>query len=479
MGLGMRDALSTGTPPEARPRGGMAASGKVGSSTVKRHVIVVDDDEKTLKNIRKILSNGGVVVSSYKNPVRALEEIQKHPYALLITDQRMPHMDGLELLNEAKRISPDIAVILISGYASYDNAVAATKQGAYHYLAKPFAPDRLRRLVEEAISEQALREDAGPKGDRTVEIVGESLGISRVKEAIQRFAPTDCTVLIAGESGTGKELVARSIHASSSRATGPFVACNCGAFSEELIANELFGHEREAYTGAASRRIGLLETASGGTLLLDEISDMPFTMQIKLLRVLQEREIVRVGGTKTIPIDVRIIAATANDLKRAVAENAFRQDLFFRLNVVTVEIPPLRERHEDVLLLAYHFLKRASLKMQKPVQTISPEAARLLTAYAYPGNVRELENIIERAVALCQMSIINERDLPPDLVNLELCSYDRKPHPALTLEEIERDYIRRVLEHTGGSRTKAAEILGIDRTSLWRRMKKFGLDLAK
>jgi transcriptional regulator with PAS, ATPase and Fis domain len=219
----------------------------------------------------------------------------------------------------------------------------------------------------------------------------------------------------------------------------------------------------------------LLEAADGGTLFLDEISDMPLTMQVKLLRVLQEREIVRVGGTKTIPIDVRIVAATARDLKRAVREGDFRQDLFFRLNVVGVEIPPLRERREDIPLLAYYFINRAAHTMGKPVESISKEAARLLKAYAYPGNVRELENIVDRAMALCQTRVINARDLPPDLIDLELCSYDRKSHPAMTLDEIERDYIQRVLEHTGGSRTQAAEILGIDRTSLWRKMKKYEL----
>ncbi len=440
----------------------------------KQRIIVVDDDEKTLKNIRKLLSGGGEV-ATFRNPVRALEEIRRHRCALLITDQRMPHMTGLELLNEAKRVAPDLAVILITGYASFDSAVTATKQGAFHYLPKPFTPDRLRELVREVMAERALR-DKARAGHPPVQIIGESMGAAQVKEATFRIAPTDCSVLITGESGTGKELVARAIHALSPRADGPFVACNCGAFSEELIANELFGHEREAYTGAASRRTGLLEAADGGTLMLDEISDMPLTMQIKLLRVLQEREIVRVGGTRAIPIDVRIVAATARDLKRAVRDGDFRQDLFYRLNVVGVEIPPLRERSEDIMLLAYHFMDRASHKMGKGVESISVEAARLLTAYAYPGNVRELENIMERAVALCQTTVINERDLPPDLIDLELLSYDRKSHPAMTLDELERDYIRRVLEHTGGSRTRAAEILGIDRTSLWRKLKKYAIE---
>jgi DNA-binding NtrC family response regulator len=282
-------------------------------------------------------------------------------------------------------------------------------------------------------------------------------------------------VLITGESGTGKELVARSIHAQSGRARGPFVAFNCGAFNEELVANELFGHEKEAFTGASSRRPGLLETANGGTLLLDEIGDMPPSTQVKLLRVIQEREVIRVGGTKPTPLDIRIIAATAKDLKVAVTEGVFRQDLYFRLNVVNIALPSLAERREDIPLLAYHILDKCRRSAKKRIKAISQEAMALLKDYGFPGNVRELENILERAVAMCRDEVIQVSDLPPDLSELALYSYRRPGEKILSLEELEQDYIRHVLDLTGGVRTRAAEILGIDRASLWRKMKKYGM----
>jgi len=441
-------------------------------------ILVVDDDERTLKNVRKILSKAGHAVSTSNNPVRARELLREEAFDLLVTDLNMPHLGGLDLLGDARRHSPGLEVIVITGYPSLDGAVRATKHGAYHYLAKPFTPAELRKVVDEALEQSRLRDAAAePGGDGPgPAIIGHSAAMRQVEDVVRQIAPTDCNVLITGESGTGKELVARAIHAYSSRAFEPFLACNCGAFSEDLIANELFGHEREAFTGAASRKIGLLEAAEGGTLLLDEIGDMPPSMQVKLLRVLQEREVVRVGGTRSIPLDVRIVAATARDLRAAVADGSFRQDLFFRLNVVNIELPRLCERRKDVPLLSYHFLRKYTRRMRKQVDGFSREAMDVLDAYAFPGNVRELENIVERAVAVSQTAEIQVRDLPPELVGRELGGRARSGEPALTLEEIERDYIRRVLEHTGGSRSRAAEILGIDRTSLWRRMRKFGLE---
>jgi DNA-binding NtrC family response regulator len=448
------------------------------SEREQRRILVVDDDERTLKNIRKALSKTGYSVSTSNNPVRARDMLLAEAFDLLITDRCMPHMDGLDLLGEARRSSPGLEVIVITGYPSIDGAVQATKQGAYYYLAKPFTPIQLRDLVEETMQQSRLREAALAEEDEGAGpvLIGNSAAMRQVEDVIRQIAPTDCNVLITGESGTGKELVARAIHAYSSRAYEPFLAFNCGAFSEDLIANELFGHEREAFTGAASRKVGLLEAAEGGTLLLDEIGDMPLSMQVKLLRVLQEREVVRVGGTKSIPLDVRVVAATARDLRAAVAEGAFRQDLFFRLNVVNIGLPRLRERREDILLLAYHFLHKYTNRMNKPVDGISPEALDVLSGYGFPGNVRELENIVERAVAVSQTRQIQPRDLPPELVKHDLNSFTKSGEPGMTLDEIERDYIRRVLAHTGGARARAAEILGIDRTSLWRKMKKYGID---
>lgn len=445
-------------------------------------ILVVDDEQVALKNLRRILEKAGHAVATSNNPLRALERLEEETYDLIVTDLKMPYMNGLDLLNRAKSLAPDIEVILITAYASLDGAVEATKQGAFHYLAKPFTPDQVRDLAAKALRVKFLREKGvelharkDPESTLPV-IIGESPKIRQVEEVIRQIAPTDCSVMIAGESGTGKELVARAVHVQSLRASGPFVAFNCGAFSEELIANELFGHEEQAFTGATSRKKGLLEAADGGTIFLDEIGDMPLSMQVKLLRVIQEREVIRVGGTRPTPLDVRFVAATAGDLKTAVKEGAFRQDLYFRLNVVHLVLPRLTERKEDIPLLAYHSLEKYQKRMKKRVKSISAEAMDLLTSYTFPGNVRELENIIERAVAVCEGEIIQVRDLPPDLVDLEFYSYKRPEGTLLNLEELERDYIVHILKITGGIRSKAAEILGIDRASLWRKIKKYGLD---
>jgi len=438
--------------------------------------MVVDDDEVTLKNLRRILEKAGHRVSTFSSPVRALNRLEESPCDLMITDFRMPYLDGLTLLDQVKRMAPALEVILITGYASLDGAVEATKRGAFHYLAKPFTPDQVRCVVERALRARSLREEVVLQvgGDQPV-IIGKSPKMIHLGEVIRQIAPADCNVLVVGESGTGKELVARAIHARGQRARGPFVAFNCGAFSEELIANELFGHEKGAFTGADSRKAGLLETANTGTLFLDEIGDMPFSMQVKLLRVIQERELLRVGGTAPVALDVRIIAATAKDLKAAVAQEIFRQDLYFRLNVVTINLPRLSERREDIPLLAYHSLDKCRRRFKKKVKGISAESMALLEAYAFPGNVRELENIIEHAVAVCRGEVIQVGALPPDLADLELTSYHPPETTLLNLEELERDYIQHILRLTGGVRTRAAEILGIDRASLWRKMKKYGL----
>jgi DNA-binding NtrC family response regulator len=440
-------------------------------------ILVIDDDEMTLKNLRRILEKLGHQVSTFSNPLRALERLEQSPYDLIISDFRMPYLDGLELLNRAKRDHPDVEVILITGYASLEGAVEATKLGAFHYLAKPFNPEQVRAIVNQAL-EVKFSKERGVSPDECSPgplLVGKSPKIREVHRVIRQIAATECNVLITGESGTGKELVARSIHAQSTRAKGPFVAFNCGAFSEELIANELFGHEKEAYTGAVSSRPGLLETANAGTLFMDEIGEMPLSMQLKLLRVIQEREVTRVGSTRPVSLDVRMIAATGRDLKAAVEEGIFRQDLYYRLNVVNIVLPKLNERKEDIPLLARHILAKFSTRMRKEIRGISDQAMDLLQRYAYPGNVRELENILERAIAMCQGDVIQAWNLPADLEGLELYSFERTNGTLLKLDEIERDYIAHVLKLTGGSRTKAAEVLGIDRASLWRKIKKYGL----
>ncbi len=445
--------------------------------------MVVDDEELALKAMRRILEKAGHQVSTYANPVRALERLEQEEYDLLLADLLMPpYIDGLELMAKARRTWPAIEVIMITGYASLSSAVEAVKQGAFHYLAKPVRPDELRGLVDQALAQRRTRQQAAsPVGGRRAAgpvlpfIIGQSPAMRRVQEIIAQIAPTDCNVLVLGESGTGKELVARALHDQSNRRQGPFVAFNCGAFSEELIANELFGHEAGAYTGATGQKRGLLEEANHGTLFLDEIGEMPLSMQVKLLRVLQEREMLRVGGTQSIDLDLRVVAATAADLKAAVAAGAFRQDLFYRLNVVTLELPRLAQRREDIGLLAQHFLSRSSRRMERPAKGLSPQALDLLRGYAFPGNVRELENIMERAAALARGEVITAQDLPPDLSQVRLAPFPGAEAAVPTLADLERDYIRHLLERTGGSKSQTARLLGIDRASLWRKMKRFGL----
>ncbi|HIJ40189.1 MAG TPA: sigma-54-dependent Fis family transcriptional regulator [Deltaproteobacteria bacterium] len=444
-------------------------------------IFVVDDDRISLKNLRRILEKAGYKVFTFSNPLRALIRLEQDACDLLITDLKMPFMNGLDLFNRAQRVHPSLEGIIITGYANLEGAIEATKEGAFYYLAKPFHPEQLKDLVTQALQQKFIREPLSGEQKNPGEhpagpvMIGNSPGIGRVKEMVAQIAPAECSVLITGESGTGKELVAHAIHAQSARAGGPFVAFNCGAFSEDLIANELFGHEKEAFTGAHSRKAGLIENAEGGALFLDEIGDMPLSMQVKLLRVIQEREVLRVGSSHPVAVNVRFLAATAKDLKAAVREGVFRQDLYFRLNVVEIRVPRLSERQQDIPLLAYHLLSKFLHRTEKRIQGISAEALELLKAYPYPGNVRELENILERAVTVCNGKTILGKDLPSDLVNLDLYTYERPDGLHFSLEELERDYIQHILKLTGGIRVRTAEILGIDRASLWRKMKKYNL----
>ncbi len=449
--------------------------------SITGRIIVVDDEPLVLKNLRRILENSGYSVSTCINPVKALEYIQKESYDLVISDIKMPYLDGLDFLSRVKSIAPEVEVILITGYASFDGAIEAAKHGAYHYLPKPFTPDQIRQKVEGALKGKLQRDEGrinkkGPAHSGEPVIIGKSPAVLRIKETVLQIAPTDCNVLISGESGTGKELAARLIHTVSGRGAFPFVAFNCAAFNEELIDNELFGHEKGAYTGATSKKTGLLESANGGTVFLDEIGDMPLSMQVKLLRVIQEREILRVGGITPVPVDIRIIAATAKDLKAAADAGNFRSDLFFRLNVVNIVLPRLTERREDIPLLAYHILDKCRQKTKKKINAISEDAMELINRYTFPGNIRELENILEHAVAMCRSDVVHVHDLPSDLSEIKLYSYRKSPGNLLKLEELEQDYISHVLQITGGAKKMTAEILGIDRASLWRKMKKYGLE---
>jgi DNA-binding NtrC family response regulator len=394
-----------------------------------------------------------------------------------MTDLVMEDLNGLELLSRIKNQFPDVEVILITGYASIPTAIEAIKKGAYHYLEKPVRPDEMVHLTRQAIEKKRLREqvaklEARIQGDLEEPIlIGQSSKIVEVIKLIKQIAKVDCNVLITGESGTGKELAASMIHYHSPRRNRRFLAINCGGFAEELLANELFGHEKDAFTGASSARAGLLETASGGTLLLDEIGDMPPSMQVKLLRAIQEQELIRVGGNRPIPIDVRVISATNQDLKNAVSAGLFRQDLYYRLNVVTIDIPPLRDRRADIALLAHFFLRRFGKQFHREIKGFSEETLAVLQNYYFPGNVRELENIIEHAVAMAQEDIINVKDLPSDFSEIGVFSFEQPDSQVMPLREMERKYIEWVLSRVDRNKTQAAKLLGIDRSSLWRHLK--------
>jgi len=391
-------------------------------------------------------------------------------------------VDGLEVLKNSRQLQPLTEVIMITGYATVDSAVNSMKKGAYHYVAKPYKIDEVRAIVREALLKRRLQlenrelKETLQKNRAVPDLVGKSDAIQAVLGTIRQVSPLDVNVLILGESGTGKELVARAIHQLSPRAEKRFIAFNCGSFTEELMASELFGHEKGAFTGAVKEKTGLLEVGAGGTIFLDEIGDMPLTMQVKLLRVIQEREFLRVGGVDPIPVDTRFIAATHRDLEKDVEEDHFRQDLYYRLNVITVYLPPLAERDGDIPLLAYHFLAEKSRAMNKDIKEIEREALELLNMYDWPGNVRELENIIERAVALARGLVVLAEDLPDYIRNQTIETYRKNPTSIPTMAEQEKHYVRWVLEKAEGNKTKAAKIMGIDRVSLWRKIKRFGLE---
>jgi len=441
-------------------------------------ILVVDDEKIARDNLEHVLRREGYEVASAASGQQALRLIGAQEFDIVLTDLKMERIDGMEVLEKTKARHPEIEVIIVTGYATIPSAIEAVKKGAFHYVAKPYNLDEVRSAVAKALERKRLRDEtrqirAGAK-ENIPFLIGKSGKVQEIISLIKQVAPTDSNVLITGESGTGKELVARLIHYYSRRAKGPFTAINCGAFTEELLANELFGHEKDAFTGATSTKAGLLETAAGGTVFLDEIGDMPSAMQIKMMRVLQQREVIRVGGTKAVPLDVRFVAATNKDLKRSAEEGSFRQDLYYRLNVVPVRMPPLAERKEDIPLLACYFLDRYAAAAGKAITDISDEARELLVAYDYPGNVRELENIIERAVALENDSVIMAKDLPPDLQALVIQTFRRDSH-LMSLEEREKEYLKWMLHQVDGNKTKAAEMLGINRVSLWRKLKRYGL----
>jgi DNA-binding NtrC family response regulator len=440
-------------------------------------LLIVEDEKIALKNLVHVLKKDGYDVTGAQSGSAALALLENQSFDVVLTDLKMEKVDGMKVLRTCRERNPETEVIMITGYATPETAVEAMKCGAYYYLAKPFRLEEVRQMVGEAMQKirlkrenRQLREQIETYAGRG-KIITQDPSMLRLLDMAKQVAPTDCNVLITGESGTGKELFARYLHNSSARANGPFLAVNCGAFSEQLLSNELFGHERGAFTGALTLKKGLIESAEGGTLFLDEITEMSPAMQVKLLRVIQEREVLRLGGTSAVKTDARYIAATNRNMQDVTKDGSFRQDLFFRLNVVNLHIPPLCERNGDVALLSYYFLKKFTALMKKDVTEISPEAMAILEQHDFPGNVRELENIIERGVAINTQNSIEVAQLPDNLRELSVRAFRKKEGRISSLDEQESAYIHWVLNEVGGNQTLAAQLLGINRVSLWRKLK--------
>ncbi len=439
-------------------------------------VLVVDDEKIALRNLKHILKKAGYTVRGTQSGRNALKLIDKYDFDVVLTDLKMPHVDGFAVLGHVKGIRPDTEVIMITGYATIDSAIESMKAGAFHYIPKPFKIDEVRKTVERAMEKRRLvleNREVKEKLERIsgINLIAEDPAMKAVLELARRVATSDCSVLITGESGTGKEVVARYIHAMSPRGERSMVAVNCGVFQEELLANELFGHEKGAFTGADAPKKGLIEEADGSTLFLDEVTEITPSMQVKLLRILQEREFRRIGANRSRKVDVRFLFATNRNIEQMVEEGAFRQDLYFRINVVKIQIPPLSQRKRDIPVLVHYFMSKYSEKSGKDVRFITPEAMEMLKHYSYPGNVRELENIIERAVILTRDNTIGLENLPEMGVSIFRPQQNALP----SLEEQEKNYIRWVLQQTDWNKTRAAEILEIDRVSLWRKIKRYGL----
>lgn len=444
-------------------------------------ILVVDDEEIARDNVSYMLKKGGFEVLTAKDGQAAIDILRNREVDLVLTDLRMQGQDGMAVLAACKRLWPETEVIVITGYASVDTAVAAIQKGAYHYLAKPVKMEEMLALVQKALEKRTLhqevielRKQISSKSG-TTRILGKSLKIQLLRESISQVAQLDCNVLIQGETGTGKELVARTIHELSPRANHRFVAFNCGAFTEELITSELFGHEKGAFTGASQVKKGLLELAEGGTVFFDEVGELSLAMQVKLLRVLQERTLMRVGGTDEIPVDIRILAATNKDLKKEAENGAFRLDLYYRLDVLTIKVPALTERKEDIPILVNHFLAKHS-PPSSLVPKLSMDVAQQLKQYEYPGNVRELENIAQRLLVQCDGEVIESFHLVEDLQSSSVSPSRSAIQLWPSLEEHEKNYILDVLDETEGNKSQAAKILDIDRVSLWRKIKRYGLD---
>lgn len=452
-------------------------------------ILIIDDEPLMRITLQDSLVGEGYEVVAAETGRKGVDFLRKNQWDIIITDLKLPDLEGIEILKEAKSLNPSTEVILITAYGSIDSAVSAMKEGASDYLTKPFSMDELFLIIKRLLRMKQLEEENVRLRKKIEErfglegLVGKSSQMQKIYELIETVSQTDTTVLIYGESGTGKEIVANAIHLQSPRKNGSFIKVNCSALPETLLETELFGHERGAFTGAIRQRKGRFELANGGTLFLDEIGDISTTVQVKLLRVLQERQFERVGGNDTISVDVRMICATQKDLKEEIRKGTFREDLYYRLNVVPIALPPLRERREDILLLADHFISRFSKKMGKEITGLSEEGKALLLKYPFPGNIRELENILERAIALIKGKVIQAEDLPEEVcgqtsVIQVLCEKIRGSKPLATaVSHFEKEYIHGVLEKTKGKKGQAAEMLGISRKTLWEKIKELEIEI--
>jgi two-component system response regulator HydG len=453
---------------------------------MKGKILIVDDDKAHLSMLKTVLNGWGFQTVEVEDGSDAINEVHDTPFDCILMDVRMANVGGIEALNEIKTINPSIPIIIMTAYSSVDTAVEAMKLGAYDYLTKPLNFDELQLTIERSLAHQelsrenqSLKELLAKSPDSLSSIIGSSTPMKELKEMIQAIAPSEATALILGESGTGKELIAKAIHGCSNRNSKPLVSVNCAALTDTLLESELFGHEKGAFTGADKRRDGRFMQANKGTIFLDEVGEVPLPMQAKLLRAIQEREIQRVGSDSVLHADVRIIAATNKNLLDEVKSGHFREDLYYRLNVVTVEVPSLNERLDDIPLLAKYFLGRHAENNRKTIVDFNPLAMDCLTKYDWPGNVRELENAVERAVVLCTGNYITERELPPTVTKYvttaELQDEPLKKMAGLPLEEIEREAIIQTLKKTEGNKSEASKLLHITRTTLNNKIKKYGI----
>ena len=444
-------------------------------------ILVVDDEQSMTQFLSIVLRKENFQVTAVSNGRDALERVKAENFDVVITDIKMPGMDGIQLLNQIKKHDPSLPVVIMTAYASQQSAIDAVNHGAFQYLIKNAKNDEIKLVVRNALEMRKVRSEnlflkrELKKGHEEKTIIGSSDEMVRVFKMVDKVANSEATILIQGESGTGKELIAREIHYRSGKAQGPFVSINCGAIPRDLLESNLFGHVKGSFTGAVRDSAGLFQVAEGGTFFLDEVGDMPIATQVKLLRALQEREIIPVGGTQTVKIDCRLVAATNSDLEKEVAAGRFRADLFYRLNVIPIRLPALRQRRDDIPILVDHFLKRHA--QSNTAKTVNKDAMDLLMRYDWPGNVRELENVMERALILDESGVIGPDDLPEKI----RFGHSQRGSlvidtPTLTLEELEKEYILKVLNHTRWQKKRASEILGINASTLYRKLLGYGLD---